>query len=503
MREGWLTGFDNRDQLRALAERLAEADAAAAGSEKALQAAKADHVAHGHEVALLEGLCALRFEQIDVPGRELAVGSVQSQLDELQRPGSSLQQARQAWDAAQAQLTELRQEDTQLAVALGQLQQRLDGADAARQEARTRAERDLPDAPTLARVQPRLPELHAVPAAQLALRERDEHDALHRAIQAGETERLDLEKRLVRAMNAAKQEDTGELAEAGTDMPDIDAYLTRLHVLQTEDLPAKRDRFQDYLNRSSDQGVTQLLTGIDNEVEEIEERIDAINATLRQVDFQPGRYLQLVCQRVQSQSVKDLLAAQQRVRVAALKSGADEGEAHFQALQQVVQQLRQAAANPRTLAARTLLDPRWRIQFAITVVDAASGQVLERRTGSQGGSGGEKEVIAIYVLTASLSYTLCARKDGGFDAALTRPRFATMVLDEAFSRTSQAVAARIVAALRAFGLYPLFVTPNKELRLLREHTRRAVLVHRSGAQARLASMSWAEIEAEGARRAAP
>lgn len=69
-----------------------------------------------------------------------------------------------------------------------------------------------------------------------------------------------------------------------------------------------------------------------------------------------------------------------------------------------------------------------------------------------------------------------------------------MVLDEAFSRTSQAVAARIVAALRAFGLHPLFVTPNKELRLLREHTRRAILVHREGSRARLASLSWEEID---------
>ena len=141
------------------------------------------------------------------------------------------------------------------------------------------------------------------------------------------------------------------------------------------------------------------------------------------------------------------------------------------------------------------------MQFAITVIDSASGQVIERRPGSQGGSGGEKEVIAIYVLTASLSYALCARQAGVLDAADLQPRFATMVLDEAFSRTSQAVAARIVAALRAFGLHPLFVTPNKELRLLREHTRRAILVHREGAQARLASMSWAEIDSVAARRA--
>ena len=115
-------------------------------------------------------------------------------------------------------------------------------------------------------------------------------------------------------------------------------------------------------------------------------------------------------------------------------------------------------------------------------------------TGSQGGSGGEKEIIASYVLTASLSYALCP--DGA-----SRPVFGTIVLDEAFSKSSQAVAARIIQALREFGLHALFVTPNKEVRLLRNHTRSAVVVHRRGAQATLASLRWEEIDAF--RRSAP
>ena len=124
------------------------------------------------------------------------------------------------------------------------------------------------------------------------------------------------------------------------------------------------------------------------------------------------------------------------------------------------------------------------------MIDRASGQVLERRTGSQGGSGGEKEIIASCVLTASLSYALCP-------PGRSRPLFGSIVLDEAFSKSSAAVAARIIQALREFGLHALFVTPNKEMRLLRNHTRSAVLVHRRGRQASLACLSWEEL---GARR---
>jgi len=204
------------------------------------------------------------------------------------------------------------------------------------------------------------------------------------------------------------------------------------------------------------------------------------------VDFQPGRYLQLEPRAVVHQSLQELNRAQAQLRTESLRD--DGGQSHYRALRAIVEMLQTHASNRRSKAAQALLDARYRLQFAVLVLDRASGQMLERRTGSQGGSGGEKEIIASYVLTASLSYALCP--DGA-----SRPVFGTIVLDEAFSKSSQAVAARIIQALREFGLHALFVTPNKEVRLLRNHTRSAVVVHRRGAQATLASLRWEEIDA--------
>jgi uncharacterized protein YPO0396 len=253
-------------------------------------------------------------------------------------------------------------------------------------------------------------------------------------------------------MANAKRVDTGALAEAGTEIQDVPAYLERLRALTEEALPEKLQRFLNYLNQSSDQGVTQLLSDIDNEVSMIEERIADLNRTLRRVDFQPGCYLRLEPQRVVHESLRTLQQAQRHLRSAALKD--DQGESHFRALQHMVSLLRDASERKKTLGARALLDPRYRLQFAVAVIERTTGAVIEIRTGSQGGSGGEKEIIASYVLTASLSYALCP--DGG-----NQPLFGTVVLDEAFSKSSQAVAGRIISALHEFGLHPLFVTPNK------------------------------------------
>lgn len=91
-------------------------------------------------------------------------------------------------------------------------------------------------------------------------------------------------------------------------------------------------------------------------------------------------------------------------------------------------------------------------------------------------------------MTASLCYALSP--EGG-----AYPLHSTIVLDEAFSKSSRAVANRIINALREFHLHPIFVTPNKEMRLLRAHTNSVIYVHRNGFRATLASISWTDLEA--------
>jgi uncharacterized protein YPO0396 len=134
-----------------------------------------------------------------------------------------------------------------------------------------------------------------------------------------------------------------------------------------------------------------------------------------------------------------------------------------------------------------MLDPRFRLAFSVSVVDSITGVATEGRKGSQGDSGGEKEIVASYVLTASLGYALCPVGE-------SKPLFGTIVLDEAFSKSSPSVAARIIAALKEFGLHAIFITPNKELRLLRLHTRSAIVVHKKEGQSTLVSMSWEALE---------
>lgn len=484
--EGWMTGFDNRDQLRELARQLTALNSSVEewrGKTKSIQVELNQLDA---QLRMVDGLIELEFSRIDLPGAESDLSASKSRLEALQDPESDAGKAKGRYEQANAELNLIQERIKEIEKNRAKIEERRDRAEKRCAEAVQRKGEGLTDE-ELAMAQQKLPIASDVSAEDLDTAERDARDKTENKLGNQQERVKNHEQRLIRLMEGAQKADTGALAETGTELEDIPDYLDRLRVLNEEALPKKRGRFLDYLNRSSDQGVTQLLAGISEEVDAIEQRIRELNLTLTKVDFRNGRYLQLQPQRIQHELIRTLDRAQRRLRSAALKADEDQGELQYKALQSVVEILRGAGENRRQLGSRALLDPRYRLQFYVVEVNRSTSERSAPRTGSQSGSGGEKELMASHILTASLSYALCP-----VEAKL--PLYGTVVLDEAFSKSSPSAAGRIIEALRIFGLHPIFVTPNKEIGLLKKHTRKVICVQRPGKRASLASISWEKLE---------
>jgi uncharacterized protein YPO0396 len=482
--QDWMTGFNNKDQLEALASQL---DAA----QKALELSHAESQKHRQELArlaerlkIIDDIARLEFSEIDLPGAEAELSYSEERIAALLDPKSDASQAKALYDAENRVLESMREDISQRQNEIAVLESQHDHAEQERDKADERIGAGLSD-DEMSLGKAHLAVSPNVVVQQLDVEERrlttDVESKLNKQVEAVTT----IELELVRLMGKARQVDTGALADTGSEIQDIEAYLERLRVLNEEALPEKRGRFLDYLNRSSDQGVTQLLAGINEEVDIIEQRIHDLNQTLVKVDFRSGRYLQLQPQRIKDERLRALDTAVRKVRAAALKD--DGGETHYKALQEMVGILRQAGENPRQQGSRALLDPRFRLQFFVVEVDRQTGDRSPPRSGSQSGSGGEKELMASHILTASLSYALCPPE-------ANCPLYGTVVLDEAFSKSSPSAAARIIEALRIFRLHAIFVTPNKEIGLLKQHTQKVVCVQRPGKEASLASISWEKLE---------
>ena len=480
----WMTGFDNKDQLDALAKQCVEETHLAQTAKQTVQSAQLKLKQIEETLRILDALLNLDFATIDLPNAELHMQRSLLRLEGLLDPKSDTSHAKLQYEHENDKLETLRQKISDHRSEIAVFNDKRCSAEQACQDARIRSESRLEDNEE-ALAAKHLKVEAEVPPQRLIESER----RLAKEIESQLDEQLirdaDIEQQLVRKMENAKRVDTGALVEVGSIIDEVPVYLERLRVLTEEALPEKRTRFLEYLNRSSDQGVTQLLASIDEEVDAIEERIAELNHTLVKVDFRSGRYLQLLPQRMKDERLRSLNIAMQKVRHAALKD--DGGQSHFKALQEMVAILRDAGENRRLQGSKALLDPRFRLQFFVVEVDRMTAERSPPRTGSQSGSGGEKELMASHILTASLSYALCP-------PAATRPLYGTVVLDEAFSKSSPSAATRIIEALRIFSLHPIFVTPNKEIGLLKKHTRKVVCVQRPGKEASLASISWEKLE---------
>lgn len=483
--EGWMTGFDNKDQLRDLEAQLKEQRALAGQWDEAAQTSTRKLNDIDAQIKLIDQLVELDFSTIDLPSAHAALAGSQERLAALLAPDSDASKARAKFAEERGRLSTVRENISALQQELAVLNKQREQAEHRREEAAERAGAGLSEKQSALALK-----MAAIPpglqASELDNAEREARDKTDTKLATEQAQVTVHEQRIVRQMEGAQRVDTGALTETGTELGDVPDYIERLRVLNEEALPEKLNRFLAYLNRSSDQGVTQLLAGIAEAVDGIEQRIAELNLTLTKVDFRSGRYLQLQPRRIRHERIRSLEATQRHLRSAALKE--DNGESHYKALRGVVEILRDAGDNRRQVGSRALLDPRYRLQFFVVEVDRATGNSSTPRTGSQSGSGGEKELMASHILTASLSYALCP-------AEASRPLYGTVVLDEAFSKSSPSAATRIIEALRIFGLHPIFVTPNKELALLKKHTQRVICVQRPLKDASLASISWEKLEA--------
>ena len=488
--DDWLTGFDNKAQLQALIAEHQELSESLKTLELESSRQKKRLSELDDQIRAIGQLLSLEFSTIDLGGAEHELRQLQDRLTALLSPDSDASQAKVKFDIENRKLAALRDDVNDRRAEIKVLESKTSDCIARLAEAEERVGSGLDEEEQqIADKQINLPD--DIQAKQLDRAERNFVKLVNEQSNKHLIAVAEQEKRLIRCMEAAQRTDTGELADIGSELEDVPHYLERLAVLQKESLPEKQKRFLEYLNRSSDQGVTQLLAGIDQQVDAIEHRIASLNRTLLKVDFRSGRYLQLQPQRLQDERKRTLDASLRTLRSASLKD--DQGESHYKALRVMVGLLRDAADNRRQVGSRALLDPRYRLNFFVVEVDRETGKESPRRTGSQSGSGGEKELMASHILTASLSYALCP-------AEATHPLYASVILDEAFSKSSPSAATRIIEALRIFGLHPIFVTPNKEISLLRRHTRKVICVQRMGRQSSVASIRWEELEAMAAKR---
>ena len=290
-----------------------------------------------------------------------------------------------------------------------------------------------------------------------------------------------------------------ESQEADVSVDAASEYRAMLEKLTADDLPRFEARFKELLNVNTINEVVNFQGQLARERETIKDRIEHINKSLAQIDYNPGRYIVLEAQPTQDADVRDF-QSELRACTEDVLTGSDDdqySEAKFLQVRQIVERFRgregQSDQDARWTARVTNVR-KWFV-FAASERWREDNTEYEHYSDSGGKSGGQKEKLAYTVLAASLAYQF------GLEWGETRSRsFRLVVIDEAFGRGSDESAQYGLELFSRLNLQLLIVTPLQKIHIIEPYVSNVGFVHNEdGRASRLRNLSIEEYREEKAR----
>lgn len=258
-----------------------------------------------------------------------------------------------------------------------------------------------------------------------------------------------LEDIVVKAMSRFLNANADERLDLDHSVQFLPDFLKLLERIRAEDLPQFEDRFKERLNEKVGQEIGILRGNLHTERSDIEDRIQLLNVSLRQVQYGLGTHMRLVARPVRDREIGDF-----RQELDACVSGQFEGtlaadEARYKQIESLISKLRD---EERWRAKVT--DVRNWFDFAAVETDDVTGSERSYHDDSAGQSGGEKAKLAFTILIAAIAFQYDLDPH-----AATSNRFHFVVVDEMFSRVDDGNSSYALELFRKFGLQLLIVAP--------------------------------------------
>ena len=263
-------------------------------------------------------------------------------------------------------------------------------------------------------------------------------------------------------------------------------YRKLLSQLALDDLPRFEAQFKALLKENTIRELANFSSQLRRERETIKERIDLINLSLVQIDYNPGRFILLQAQTTPDVEVRDFQVALRNCLDGSLSGDAASlpgtqpalqkpedaqySEAKFLQVKAIIERLRgrTGQTDPDRRWTAKVTDVRNWFVFAASECWREDKREHEHYSDSGGKSGGQKEKLAYTILAASLAYqfgldwTAGSQKGEGQRAR----SFRFVVIDEAFGRGSDESAKYGLELFEKLNLQLLIVTPLQKIHII-------------------------------------
>lgn len=471
-----IIGFSNTEavaeldaELEAVERDLAELDAAVGEQDRRLRVLEQLRTAY-------DAVAGARFDDLDAAGSDRRLADLERRRDEILSADNELQVLQGQVDDLEQRLEEVRRRRFGLEQEVRRLGEQhtelIDSEDLVndRLEALERSGRaelsDEQDAALAAEFA-----AAAAPADPLDLDRFSEsstrlQERLHGAVAEAEAEIRRVDEELTGVFRVYKvQWDSPNLGATAESYPD---YARILEDVRGTGLAERRSEWRRRLTEWSGQDLVPLVGAMAASIEEIEDRLEPINAILRRLEFGASRdRLRIRLRRLAPAHVQVFLRDLKTLSSASTTTlGEEDLERRFAELSAFMQQLRKPAqageVGPVTSDRDRLLDVRRHVEISAERYDHTTGELKAtyRTLGEK--SGGETQELVAFIVGSALRFRLG-------DEARSRPRFAPVFLDEGFVKADSEFAGRAVQAWRGLGFQLIIGVPLDKVTGLEPH----------------------------------
>ncbi|MFN3324253.1 MAG: ATP-binding protein [Bryobacteraceae bacterium] len=503
----YVLGWSNENKIAALKRQAQDLEKRMHVIAGRIQAAQAKAKSSQERLRSLGQLEVFRdYSEINWQPLAVEMERLQREVDELERNSDTLRLLGRRLKEIEEETTRIEQELSAENQARGAAENRRESC--AGQLRECRDELAALDGSVRDRCFPRLEELsqqalepHTLTVESCDARERQMREWLQSRIDAEDKKIERLRERIVSAMQSYRAAYPLETRETDASVEAAGEYRAMLHALCSDDLPRFEDRFKELLNENTIREVANFHSQLSRERETIRERIETINQSLRQIDYNPGRFIVLEADPSHDPEIRDFQQDLRACTDSSLTGSDDEySEAKFLQVKRIIERFRGREGSAE-------LDRRWRqkvtdvrqwFTFSASERYRDDNAEFEHYTDSGGKSGGQKEKLAYTVLAASLAYQFGLERGAG---AARSFRFVT--IDEAFGRGSDESARFGLELFERLDLQLLIVTPLQKIHVIEPYVASVGFVHNhEGRSSMLRNLTIEEYRAERDARGA-
>lgn len=242
-----------------------------------------------------------------------------------------------------------------------------------------------------------------------------------------------------------------EQVDLDADVDSLPSFTALFERISQDDLPKHEERFKRRLNENVLNEIGLLHGGLEDERDEIRDKIEQLNTALKLLEWKNGTYMRLEPTDVQDREIQDFRRDLSGCLTGTLDGSSEANEATFVRIEKFVAKLRD---DGNTRWREKVVDVRNWFNFAAREIVKATGEARSHYDGGTGQSGGEKGKLAFLVLVAAIAYQYDLNPDGE-----QGDRFHFVMVDEMFSRSDDAHAEYALDLFARFGLQLLIVAP--------------------------------------------